>query len=123
MDVRRLDLHSEFELKEVFGDSTRDVEKADLVKLVYLEAVIKEAARFITVTPALLRHVDKDVKLTGSHCVLLVSGLHRHPIWGDDVNEFKPERWLDPEAMADPNSALNTAFGVFGSGKRFCMGK
>ncbi|KOB69198.1 Cytochrome P450, family 4, subfamily V, polypeptide 2, partial [Operophtera brumata] len=47
----------------------------------------------------------------GSHCVLLVSGLHRHPIWGDDVNEFKPERWLDPEAMVDPNSALNTAFG------------
>ncbi|KAF9798192.1 hypothetical protein SFRURICE_018018 [Spodoptera frugiperda] len=51
--------------------------------------------------------------------MLSICGLHRHPSWGPDVNQFKPERWLNPAT-----SASNThAFAAFGIGKRICIGK
>lgn len=42
----------------------RDVEKDDLTKLVYTEAVIKEVLRLLAVAPLIPRFVDKDVKLS-----------------------------------------------------------
>lgn len=48
---------------EVLGPD-RDVEKDDIKRLVYTEAVIKETLRVYPTGPALLRHVDRDVKLS-----------------------------------------------------------
>ncbi|XP_037296168.1 cytochrome P450 94C1-like [Manduca sexta] len=59
----------------------------------------------------------------GSSCILFVSGPHRHSIWGPDVNEFRPERWLDANAFGDPKSAIYRAFAAFGIGRRLCLGK
>nr|XP_049704918.1 cytochrome P450 4V2 [Helicoverpa armigera]WRX06003.1 CYP340G1 [Helicoverpa armigera] len=112
------------EMIDVLGP-TRDVEKDDIKKLVYTEAVIKEALRVLPIGPALMRNVDKDVKLrnytmrAGSQCVILPVGTHHAPEWGDDVDVFRPERWLDP-AIA---TLGNGAFFGFSLGKRSCIGK
>lgn len=42
----------------------RDVEKTDLSKMVYLEAVLKESMRVFTIVPVLARKLDRDVKLS-----------------------------------------------------------
>ncbi|XP_052744944.1 cytochrome P450 4V2 [Bicyclus anynana] len=113
------------ELHKVFGDEDRDVTKQDLSKLVYIDAVFKETMRFYPVVPVVARHLDKDIILRnctlskGKTCILSVYGVHRHPVWGLDAEEFKPERWLDPATLPDvPN-----AFAGFSMGRRNCIGQ
>ncbi|CAD0205615.1 unnamed protein product [Chrysodeixis includens] len=113
------------EIQEVLGDGDRDVEKADLSKLVYLEAVLKESMRMFTIAPVVVRGLDRDVKLrnctlsAGTPCFLFLFAAHKHPMWGPDVHEFKPERWLEPGRLPDnPN-----AFAAFSFGRRMCIGK
>ncbi|CAD0205620.1 unnamed protein product [Chrysodeixis includens] len=113
------------EIQEVLGDGDRDVEKADLSKLVYLEAVLKESMRMFSIAPVVVRGLDRDVKLrnctlsAGTPCFLLLFAIHKHPMWGPDVHEFKPERWLEPGRLPDnPN-----AFAAFSFGRRICIGK
>ncbi|CAH2056501.1 unnamed protein product, partial [Iphiclides podalirius] len=113
------------ELKDVFGDTDRDVAREDLSRLVYLEAVIKETMRIYPVAPIVARRIDKDVKLknytllAGNTCIISQYGIHRHPMWGEDAGEFKPERWLDPSTLPD-NAHTFLAFGL---GRRNCIGK
>ncbi|CAG5055412.1 unnamed protein product [Parnassius apollo] len=113
------------ELEEVFGQSDRDVEKQDLPRLTYLEAVIKESLRLYPISPVITRLIDKDLKLknctlySGKICFLSIYGAHRHPAWGDDANDFKPQRWLNPESLPkSPNF-----FMPFSLGRRNCIGK
>ncbi|CAG9569439.1 unnamed protein product [Danaus chrysippus] len=110
------------ELKQIFGDEDRDVTKEDLSKLVYLEAVIKETMRFYPIVPIIARKLDKDVKLSnctlskGRSAVISIYGIHRHPMWGPDTDEFRPERWLDLP------SSSQKYFAAFSLGRRVCIG-
>ncbi|KAJ8709620.1 hypothetical protein PYW08_009624 [Mythimna loreyi] len=112
------------EIITVLG-SDRDVEKEDLRKLVYTEAVIKESMRVIPTAPAVVRFIDKDVKLknytlrAGTHCIIALHALHRHSSWGPDADQFRPERWLDPATL----SPYVTTDASFSFGKRSCIGK
>ncbi|KAJ8709618.1 hypothetical protein PYW08_009622 [Mythimna loreyi] len=112
------------EIIEVLGPD-RDVVKDDLRKLVYTEAVIKESLRILPTVPAVLRFIDKDVKLknytlrAGSQCIIALHALHRHSSWGPDADQFRPERWLEP-ATLPPYLATDAAFSF---GKRSCLGK
>ncbi|XP_050554139.1 cytochrome P450 4C1-like isoform X4 [Spodoptera frugiperda] len=112
------------EIVEVFGDN-EELTKYDLPKLVYLEAVIKEVLRLYPIVPWVGRQIDTDIvfpKYTlraGSTCILVIYNLHRHPSWGPDAKEFKPERWLNPATLpTNPN-----VYAPFGIGKRNCIGK
>ncbi|XP_035442277.2 cytochrome P450 4C1-like [Spodoptera frugiperda] len=112
------------EIIEVFGDN-EELTKYDLPKLVYLEAVIKEVLRLYSIVPWISREIDTDMvfpKYTlraGSTCVLVLYNLHRHPSWGPDAKQFKPERWLNPATLpTNPN-----VYAPFGIGKRNCIGK
>ncbi|CAG5014227.1 unnamed protein product [Parnassius apollo] len=113
------------ELEEVFGQSDRDVEKQDLPRLTYLEAVVKESLRLYPIAPVINRLIDKDLKLknytlySGKNCLLLIYGVHRHPVWGEDANDFKPERWLNPETLPKNSNS----FMAFSLGRRNCIGK
>lgn len=113
------------EIKDVLGNEDRDIEKQDLSKLVYLEAVIKESMRFHTPVPMVARQIVRNIKLknctlyAGNTCLFFQFAVNRHPIWGPDKCLFRPERWLDPSQLLN----LNKTYASFGSGRRSCIGK
>ncbi|KAJ8715357.1 hypothetical protein PYW07_009839 [Mythimna separata] len=67
------------EIKEVLGED-RDVEKMDLSKLTYLEAVLKESLRVITVAPVVARKVLKDVKLSKTYAMMSMKTTLAHVV-------------------------------------------
>ncbi|KAK0203616.1 cytochrome P450 [Desarmillaria ectypa] len=56
----------------------------------------------------------------GSLVIIDIFGLHMNPIhWGEDVEEFKPERFIDTESYRWPRDA----FFAFAGGPRSCIGQ
>ncbi|XP_047036303.1 cytochrome P450 4c21-like isoform X2 [Helicoverpa zea] len=113
------------ELQKVLDDEERDINKHDLPKLVYMEAVIKETLRLYSPAPRFARTSNTDVKLknytlpANSTYIISVYGLHRHAMWGPDKDQFIPERWLDPARLPkNPNF-----FAAFSLGRRNCIGR
>ena len=86
----------------------RPLEYADLAKLPYLQAVLKETLRLYPPVGAGQVRVSKsDITLAGGRLhvpagtMLWVPHHSLHNTahnWGEDVKEFKPERWLVPGA-------------------------
>ncbi|KAG6464687.1 hypothetical protein O3G_MSEX014673 [Manduca sexta] len=113
------------EVLEIFNDPDKDVDKNDLPKLVYVEAVIKETMRLYPMAFGVARCTDTEVKLknyivpAGTNCLLGFWSMHRQSIWGSDAHQFRPERWLNPDTLPkNPN-----AYAPFSIGKRNCIGK
>ncbi|KAI8428536.1 hypothetical protein MSG28_007305 [Choristoneura fumiferana] len=114
------------ELDEVFGDSDRLFEKEDLMKLKYLERVVKETLRLFPPVPFIIRKVEEEVSLpsgrvlpAGSGVVVTIWGAHRDPhYWGPDAEQFDPDRFL-PERfdLKHPCSYM-----PFSNGPRNCVG-
>lgn len=77
----------------------------DLPHLTYLEAAIRENLRLNTVASLGPRVAISDVALVDGTPITngmrvsigIHAANHRKSIWGDDVLEFKPERWLDTD--------------------------
>ncbi|XP_041982465.1 cytochrome P450 4c21-like [Aricia agestis] len=108
------------EIKEIFGDTKRDVNREDLEEMVYCEGVINETLRLYPSVPVVLRKVDTDIQLRdcllpkGSFFVLNMWASGRlKRLWGPDVLDFRPERWREPTPPI-------LAFSI---GKRACIGK
>uniref|UniRef100_A0A0K8TUH6 Cytochrome p450 n=1 Tax=Epiphyas postvittana TaxID=65032 RepID=A0A0K8TUH6_EPIPO len=114
------------ELDEVFGDSDRLFVKEDLMKLKYLERVIKETLRLFPPVPFIIRKVEEEILLpsgrvlpAGSGVVVSIWGIHRDPkYWGPDAEQFDPDRFL-PERF---NLQHSCSFMPFSSGPRNCVG-
>ncbi|KAJ8715358.1 hypothetical protein PYW07_009840 [Mythimna separata] len=110
------------ELFEVLGPE-RDVEKEDVNKLVYTNAVLMESLRMFPSVPLTLKYVDKDVKLknytmcAGSSCIILPLATYHGQFWGAHTDQFRPERWLSGDFRN------NKEFAAFGLGKRACIGR
>ena len=79
----------------------RELTRYDLPKLVYLEAVLKEAMRVKPVGPVVLRcAIDDDViegfpVPAGTQIILNLARIHRREAAFDHPNSFQPERFLD----------------------------
>ncbi|HMN21532.1 MAG TPA: cytochrome P450 [Ottowia sp.] len=110
---------------EVLGDQLPRVE--DLGRLRYIEQILMESLRIWPTAPAFALKPLEDTVIGGRYAItrrdtlmVLTPMLHRDTaVWGDDVEEFRPERF-DPGLMEQlpPN-----AWKPFGNGQRACIGR
>jgi cytochrome P450 len=110
------------ELDEVLGD--RPPRLADLPRLRWTEAVVKETLRLFPPAWSIGRETTREVALgnwtapSGAQIVIPLWVIHRDPRWWTDPGRFRPERWLDGTAEAVPRFA----YLPFGGGPRVCIG-
>jgi cytochrome P450 len=90
-----------------------------------LQNFATEAIRYFPPVPLLMRMNNRDTTLDGvfvpkgTHLAIVPWALHKDPkIWGEDADEFRPERWEGDQPM-DSNYNLLT----FLAGPRNCIGK
>lgn len=102
----------------------------DAQKLPYLDAVIQESFRLFPAAGLMLeRHVPPDgaticgERIPGNTIVGCNAWVvHRRPeIFGNDVDDFRPERWLeaDPARLKEMKATMLQ----FGAGARTCIGR
>ena len=103
---------------------------AQINKLPYLHAVLKEAIRLF---PPLTHPIERLVPAGGADVVgkflpqgtsvgCLQIAMHLNPkVFGDDAAVFRPERWL--EASAEQLRVMEVAHMGFGRGRRVCIGQ
>lgn len=113
------------EVEAALGDEMPRVEH--LGRLRYIEQVLMESLRIWPTAPAFQLRANADTVLGGKYAVgrrdtlmVLTPMLHRDTkVWGDDVEDFRPERF-DPALMEKlpPN-----AWKPFGNGQRACIGR
>ncbi|KAK2605588.1 hypothetical protein N8I77_008414 [Diaporthe amygdali] len=108
-------------------NSDRMLPFSEVRELPYLQACVKEALRIHTPIPMPLprlapkggieiggRWFPEGITLSGFPWVL-----HRsRDLWGDDVDKFKPERWLGDDVVG-----LERCFMPFGAGFMSCPGQ
>lgn len=104
-------------------------------KVPYLNAIIKEAGRYYTVSSmSLPRKTVSEVNWNGAiippkTMILINAQAANHDIdhFGPDAGKFDPERWLEPIVPGQPFVEKPSTFGVghhsFGAGARACSGQ
>jgi cytochrome P450 len=119
------------------NNTTGIVTWAEAQKLSYLDACIKEAFRLHPAAGLPLERIvpPQGAEIAGHHipggtivgCSAWI--IHRRPeIFGDDVEAYRPERWLineDKEKLAEERriKEMNGTMFQFGMGARTCIGR
>lgn len=127
-----------WELNEAYesGRISNPVSWKQSQELPYLDAVIKEALRLHPAVGLLLERIIPD-GLQLPNGLYLPPGtivganpwiIHRHSIFGENVDSFIPERWLrgedeTAEAFNTRRQNMVRATFTFGAGPRTCIGK
>ncbi|ODM87216.1 Methyl farnesoate epoxidase, partial [Orchesella cincta] len=115
------------ELDRVVG-SSRQVSLSDKNLLPYTRAVILETLRLSSIAPLGIAHQMLTDTIFHGYLfpkdVMVIAGLytihHDVKLWGDDVNEFRPERFLNEDkTKLIPHPALMP----FCVGRRACLGE
>jgi cytochrome P450 len=118
------------ELETVLGEAVATYE--DVARLPFTMAVIAETMRLRPPAWMLEREVREPVTLReyvapiGTTILMSPWILHHDPrSWGDDVQIFRPSRWLGPDGGFDPQAPGQPrgAYLPFGAGSRICIGE
>ncbi len=110
------------EVDAVLG--SRAATMADVAKLPFIDAVLKESMRVYPPVYMFVREALEDVEIAGwviprrAQVLTPVWTMHRDPRWYDDPEVFKPQRWI--EGLAD--RLPKYAYLPFGGGARTCVG-
>ena len=114
------------ELKQygLYGDTQKELQFEDLSNLTYLNAVVREGIRVAHVFPGnAVRSVPRDMSILGYRIpkgtTILQIGNRAYQIDADwnDPESFKPERWLDDDAICRSHNLQ------FSTGPRDCPGQ
>ncbi|KAF2164989.1 hypothetical protein M409DRAFT_67662 [Zasmidium cellare ATCC 36951] len=109
------------EIRKIYGEERMLCDEEDDMECAYVMALVKECLRYYTVLRlALPRATVRDITYQGK---LIPAGTTIYlnawacnmdsNVWGPDVEEFRPERWLE-----QPDAPLFT----YGLGYRMCAG-
>lgn len=105
--------------------------------LPYLSACVKELLRFIPPVPTTSRVAAEDDTVLGydipkgTQVFFSPAALHKlKSVYGEDAEEFKPERWMDPTTLTEEQrrstkfvtSDMSWAYAPFLTGPRNCIG-
>lgn len=92
----------------------------------YLRRVLDETLRLWPTAPAFARSPREDTTVGGYRmrttdwAAVLIPAVHRDPeVWGDDAEEFDPDRFLPERARG----RLPHSYKPFGTGERACIGR
>ncbi|MDQ0175531.1 bifunctional cytochrome P450/NADPH--P450 reductase [Bacillus chungangensis] len=111
------------EVDRVLTDSVPSY--AQVKNLKYIRMILDEALRLWPTAPAFNLQVKEDTTVAGKYAlkkgeriVVLIPQLHRDvSAWGEDAEEFKPERFENPSLIP------HDAYKPFGIGQRACIGQ
>lgn len=113
------------EIDDVLGSDP--LELKHIPKLEYTAAVLRETLRLSPPAPAFMVQPFEDTVVGGKYpikksdvVVIDIRNMQRDPdVWGDDADEFRPERMLDGKFDALPSNSWKP----FGNGARGCIGR
>ncbi len=99
-------------------------EYKQIQQLKYIRMVLNETIRLYPTAPAFSLYAKEDTVLGGEYPIskgqpvtVLIPKLHRdQDAWGEDAEEFRPERFEDPSRIP------HHAYKPFGNGQRACIG-
>ncbi|MCE0739328.1 bifunctional cytochrome P450/NADPH--P450 reductase CypB [Bacillus sp. G16] len=99
-------------------------EYKQIQQLKYIRMVLNETLRLYPTAPAFSLYAKEDTVLGGEYPIskgqpvtVLIPKLHRDQnAWGEDAEDFRPERF------EDPSSIPHHAYKPFGNGQRACIG-
>ncbi|OAB40482.1 NADPH--cytochrome reductase [Paenibacillus antarcticus] len=111
------------EVDSVLTDSTPTYKQ--VLDLKYIRMILSESLRLWPTAPAFSLYAKEDTLLGGKYPLkkgdsvnVLIPKLHRDTTaWGEDVEEFRPERFEDQSKVP-----IN-AYKPFGNGQRACIGQ
>lgn len=112
------------ELKEAIG-SGQSIKEQDLLKLPYLQSVIKETMRLHSIAPLLVPQSKTDVNVCGykipKHTQVFINlwAIFHDPDNWPDPDQFIPERFMGTDIDF---RGKNLSFIPFGAGRRICPG-
>ncbi|KAK6260787.1 hypothetical protein SCA6_015261 [Theobroma cacao] len=112
-----------------FAEFAAILSEEALGKMHYLHAALTETLRLYPAVPVDAKICLSDETLPDGFSVRKGDMVCYQPyamgrmkfIWGDDAEEFRPERCLDEEGMFQPESPFK--FTAFQAGPRICLGK
>lgn len=98
--------------------------------LPYLHAVCNETLRFHAPVPLTMREAALDTTIQGNPVpkgtrIILPPGAvnFSKELWGEDADEFRPERWIGQGKANTGGAQSNYAFLTFLHGPRSCIGQ
>jgi unspecific monooxygenase len=116
------------EVDEVLGqDRNAEPTFEQVAKFRYLRRVLDEGLRLWPTAPAFTRSPRETTVLSTGHtmrpddwAIVILPLIHRDPaVWGEDADEFDPDRFLAENARG----RLPHSYKPFGTGERSCIGR